>query len=383
MLRFRWLIATLGLAAFCALGWLTVEAGAPRIEAGLQARALEALRRTGHGWASVRLEGREATVTGNAPSEAAREEALQAVYTATGAEGWLIGGVASVTDQTSLPPLRSPYSWIARHLLDGGPRGVLLTGAVPNPAARTALLAEARARFPERVVDRMEVARGAPTGDWLAAARHGLAQLAQVDLGEVQLLDHFVVLRGETESAETAVRVRGAMASLAPPFQSRTDLLVTLPPTPLTPVSTPAPPVTPAPPPAEPPPAPTGNLGTIDACQTAINQRLAAGRIEFDSSSPTIRSASLPVLDDLARIIRQCPAFRVSIAGHTDNTGRAETNQTLSQNRARAVADYLASRGVETRRLVWAGFGSSRPIADNNTDEGKSRNRRIEFRVLR
>lgn len=379
-MRFRWLILPIGLAAFLLLGWLTVEAGAPRIEAALRAQSMAALRRAGFDWASTSMDGRHAILSGAAPSEAARDGAMQIVLAATGAEGWLIGGVASVTDRTTLPPLRSPYTWMAQQLRDGGPRGILLSGAVPNMPARVALLAEARARFPERIVDRMEIARGAPAGDWLAAARTGLAQIALIENGEVQLSDRFVVLRGETESAETATRVRNAMAAVAAPFQTRTDVMVLLPPTPPPPSTASAPAALSA----DPPPASANqNLRTPEGCQAALDQRLANGRIEFDSSSPTIRRASLPVLDDLAQIVRQCAEFRVTISGHTDNTGRAETNLQLSRDRARAVADYLVSRGVESRRLVWAGFGASRPIAENTTEDGKARNRRIEFRVQR
>jgi OmpA-OmpF porin, OOP family len=386
-MRFRWLIAPIGLAAFLLLGWLTVEASAPRIEAALRAQSTAALRAAGYDWASTSISGRHVTLSGAAPSEAARDAALQIVRASAGGEGWLIGGVASVSDQTTLPPLRSPYTWMAQRLRDGGARGILLSGAVPSLAARVALLAEARAAFPERVVDRMEIARGAPEGDWLGAARRGLAQIALIDNSEVQFSDRIVVLRGETDSAETATRVRTAMAAVGAPFQVRTDVMVLLPLAPPPAMGQAGASLVPATPQADPPPTPasqaTQNLRTPEGCQAALDQRLANRRIEFDSASPVIRRTSLPVLDDLAQVIRQCGPLRVAVSGHTDNTGRAETNLQLSRDRARAVADYLVSRGIESRRLVWVGFGASRPVAENTTEDGKARNRRIEFRVQR
>ncbi|MBT3962820.1 MAG: OmpA family protein, partial [Flavobacteriales bacterium] len=70
------------------------------------------------------------------------------------------------------------------------------------------------------------------------------------------------------------------------------------------------------------------------------------------------------------------------ISGHTDNTGVSSTNLILSQNRAKSVQDYLISKGVDKARLTFKGFGETKPIADNATDEGKRKNRRVEFIVV-
>ena len=75
------------------------------------------------------------------------------------------------------------------------------------------------------------------------------------------------------------------------------------------------------------------------------------------------------------------PDVKMSIAGHTDNTGKPEKNQALSVSRAESVKKYLVSKGVNESRLTATGFGQDQPIADNTTTSGKAKNRRVEFKV--
>lgn len=95
-----------------------------------------------------------------------------------------------------------------------------------------------------------------------------------------------------------------------------------------------------------------------------------------------LRSESFAELDEVWRFLKQNPTVRIEISGHTDNTGTDAGNRTLSANRARAVADHLIGKGIEAARIVSVGLGSSRPIAGNDSEEGRAANRRIEFRVL-
>jgi OOP family OmpA-OmpF porin len=129
--------------------------------------------------------------------------------------------------------------------------------------------------------------------------------------------------------------------------------------------------------PAEPEPAPAP---AVD-CQKLFDEALADRDIEFDSARATIRSSSNDLLDKLADVIRQCPDAKVEISGHTDATGSTSYNQALSERRAVAVRDALISRGADAANLTAVGYGESRPIADNNTREGRARNRRTEFKV--
>ncbi|MEM7611477.1 MAG: OmpA family protein, partial [Pseudomonadota bacterium] len=92
------------------------------------------------------------------------------------------------------------------------------------------------------------------------------------------------------------------------------------------------------------------------------------------------RSTNLGVVDSIAEIAAWCPAADIIVEGHTDDRGDAALNAALSLARARAVADALAARGIRHERLISRGLGSSKPIADNATRDGRAKNRRIEIR---
>ena len=73
--------------------------------------------------------------------------------------------------------------------------------------------------------------------------------------------------------------------------------------------------------------------------------------------------------------------MKIELSGHTDNKGKDKYNEKLSQERAKAVYDYLISRGIDKKRLEYRGYGAQHPIADNKTDEGRAKNRRVEFTI--
>ncbi|HVZ56187.1 MAG TPA: OmpA family protein [Chitinophagaceae bacterium] len=106
---------------------------------------------------------------------------------------------------------------------------------------------------------------------------------------------------------------------------------------------------------------------------------LAARHIYFASGSTRMLDKSLPGLREVARLLNEQPGTRLSIDGYTDNTGEMRRNLMLSQQRARAVLDYLVSQGVDASRLTATGHGPEHPIADNKTAAGRSRNRRVEL----
>jgi outer membrane protein OmpA-like peptidoglycan-associated protein len=80
--------------------------------------------------------------------------------------------------------------------------------------------------------------------------------------------------------------------------------------------------------------------------------------------------------------MNQYPTLKIEISGHTDNVGDAEYNQRLSVARAKAVVDYLISKGIDSSRLSYVGYGFSKPIAPNDTEEGRRLNRRSEFKII-
>ena len=113
-----------------------------------------------------------------------------------------------------------------------------------------------------------------------------------------------------------------------------------------------------------------------------LNALFAANPVQFALGSAAILDESVPILDQVATSLAEAPALALEIQGHTDDSGSAEANQLLSQDRAQAVLDYLVAAGVSDNRLTAVGFGEDQPIADNSTPEGQQQNRRIEFAII-
>ncbi len=107
----------------------------------------------------------------------------------------------------------------------------------------------------------------------------------------------------------------------------------------------------------------------------------ALNGIEFQSGKAVIKKTSNSILDEIVKVMKENPSYKLSINGHTDNTGKADKNQKLSEDRANAVKDYMVNKGVEADRLTAQGFGQDKPVADNKTKAGKAKNRRVEFIV--
>jgi OmpA-OmpF porin, OOP family len=107
-------------------------------------------------------------------------------------------------------------------------------------------------------------------------------------------------------------------------------------------------------------------------------------KIQFATGSSEILPASFGLLDEIVGVLKDNPQIEiVQVEGHTDSVGGAEYNQKLSQARAGSVKSYLTKKGIAGKRLVAKGFGLTRPIGDNDTDEGKEQNRRVEFKIVK
>lgn len=117
-------------------------------------------------------------------------------------------------------------------------------------------------------------------------------------------------------------------------------------------------------------------------CEARLRQAVSAGAILFGTSSASISETSNKTLDELASVAKGCKTGRIRVEGHTDSTGRAAFNKSLSEERAKAVASYLTKAGVAADRIEAVGHGQENPIASNSTVAGRAQNRRIEFRVV-
>jgi len=109
------------------------------------------------------------------------------------------------------------------------------------------------------------------------------------------------------------------------------------------------------------------------------NKPFVINDIQYATSRSEIEESSILILDQFAEYLLEHPGMEVEISGHTDNVGNEKINLALSKERAFEVLNYLSSKGVEGRLLSYQGYGSSRPVADNGTEEGRGKNRRTEF----
>jgi OOP family OmpA-OmpF porin len=229
-----------------------------------------------------------------------------------------------------------------------------LTGYVPDNNVHAALVAAAgRKFFSEKVVDNLKASVGAPAG-FANAVVPALGALARLSTGTLVVSDREVKLSGDALYEAAANQIRAGLGKDFPQgWQFKPEISV------------------------KPAAAP------VDAtvCQQLFAELLGKARIRFESGKADISADSTGLLDRLIETALRCPNAEIEIAGHTDGDGDGAANQTLSEKRAQAVADYLVKAGLPANRFTPVGYGASQPIAGNETDDGKAQNRRIDFVV--
>jgi OOP family OmpA-OmpF porin len=231
---------------------------------------------------------------------------------------------------------------------------VTLTGNVPDKNAHAALIAAAgRKFFSEKVVDNLKESIGAPAS-FAAVVVPALGALSRLSTGTLVVTDREVKLSGDALYEAAAAQIRAGVARDFPQnWQYKAEITV------------------------KPPSAPVDN----SVCQQLFADLLAKARIRFEPGKADLSPDSLGLLDRLTETALRCPTANIEIAGHTDADGDASANQALSEKRAQVVADYLVRGGLPANRFTAVGYGSSQPMAGNDTEEGKAQNRRIDFVV--
>ncbi len=113
-----------------------------------------------------------------------------------------------------------------------------------------------------------------------------------------------------------------------------------------------------------------------------VGKKVVMKNIFFETGKSVLTFSSFDELDKLVKILGDNPGMKIEISGHTDNAGSAVVNAKLSTERARAVVDYIVKKGIDRERLSYVGYGADQPVADNSTEAGRSKNRRVEFKIL-
>lgn len=338
----------LGLLVLAILIWLCLRSHATDIQAELQGATSGALAEQNYSWANAAADGREITLTGIAPSLAAKEDAGRIAKD--------IHGVRTVTNNLQVVAAISPY--VTQAEFDGSK--LLLTGHVPDEDARASVVDEANSLFSNtNIEDRLKIGAGHSDG-WRAAFSRGMQNLAQLNNGLTRVDDLSLTVRGNAKDLALKNALDSAvLAPLNGNFKASSKI------------------VAPKPKPAATPKPVVAALN----CQKEFNNALSSNTILFATSSAEIDSSSYALLDQLAATAAKCPDANIEIGGHTDSVGDASMNQSLSEARANSVVSYLISKGTPAERLSAVGYGENNPIADNDTRDGRTVNRRIELQV--
>jgi OOP family OmpA-OmpF porin len=229
-----------------------------------------------------------------------------------------------------------------------------LTGYVPDNTVHAAIAGAAKRKFfNEKVVDNLKASVGAPAR-FVNAVAPALGVLSRLSTGTLVVTDREIKLSGDAFYEAAAAQIRDNLVKDFPQgWQVNADISV------------------------KPAAAP------VDAtvCQQLFSDLLAKEKIRFEAGRATIDPDSIGLLDRLIETALRCPNANIEIAGHTDADGQDAFNQSLSEKRAQAVTDYLVKAGLPANRFTAMGYGSTQPIAGNDTDEGKAQNRRIDFLV--
>jgi OOP family OmpA-OmpF porin len=228
------------------------------------------------------------------------------------------------------------------------PGQVVASGTVADEASKTAVLAKLREVYgADKVLDQITVGQVTTPANWSDYVQ----KLITPDLKQVS--------RGQLKIDGTTVSVRGEVANeaqrqgIASAFATRLNPTYTV----------------------------TNGLRVSAADQGVLDRTLANRIVEFESGQAVLTPTGKAILDEMGTAMLKLKGQKVEIIGHTDNVGLRASNQNLSQARAEAVRNYLAGKGIPAETLVASGSGPDRPIASNDTVEGRARNRRIEFRM--
>ncbi|WP_038345269.1 OmpA family protein [Acinetobacter sp. A47] len=226
---------------------------------------------------------------------------------------------------------------------------IVVEGVVPNDASKQAILVKMQSVYgADQVVDKIQVRPVAAPNGW----SDSVTRVITPDLKKIS--------QGQLRVRGTQVELTGKMAdpNQIQPTTSSFQALV------------------------QQPYRFNAQLSVNQAEQKIIDDALKNRIIEFESGSAILTAAGQQILDEMAVALNKVGGKKVKIIGHTDSSGDATKNTVLSQQRAAAVQSYLVSKSIAADRLSTEGKGSSQPVADNATADGRRKNRRIEFEVL-
>jgi len=351
-----WFITLSGLALLCLL---MVFSEQKSIESDIGARVIEYMNAENIDWISVELtgRGRDVLLTGNAPSAESRDLAIEMV------EG--VYGVRVVHDQVDINP-SSSSSELSIRQRNGR---ISLGGRLESQASIDTVVNAANETYGnDNVTNELIVSGEVKTANWLDATTGFLPRLVSTKSAHLKMSDRESQLTAQVEShGERLKLVNGARKLLG----SYLDVNVAV---------------------VEPGSAAKSQVinfpedPEVMACQSKLDSQMKDKRILFASNTAELQAGSHSLLNQIIILLEEeCNEVvtdnGLTIAGHTDSVGEDRYNLALSQKRADAVKAYFVKADVDLGLISSVGYGESQPVASNDTDKGRTQNRRIEFKL--
>jgi peptidoglycan-binding protein ArfA len=307
-----------------------------------------------------------------------RVAVVAVVVAVVAAVGWVVFGTSdehrapSSIAASAVPTQAQPELTSAPFALTRDGNTVTLTGSLANTRSKSELAAAVKAQWQNATLnDKTTVVDGAGTPDMAAIGNVLTAADAIADFG-LSIDGATITLMGTAPNLDVAGEVQSAAALSFPGAKLANNIQISAPGGPVAP---PAQEPSSAPAPA---PAPAG--GPCAKVQAEITDMLRTP-ISFVTGGSQMTGESRRLLVQIADKIKGCPNGAVTVIGYTDNQGSDAVNLKLSDTRAKAVAAALVSNGVLAAKMTARGAGSANPIADNSTEEGRAKNRRVEITV--
>jgi OOP family OmpA-OmpF porin len=390
------LILLLAILAIAAVAYFCIyENRIPSIEKDLSFRSQDKLNNQEMSWARVKVDGRNITLTGTAPSEELRDGAMHAanvngvnfidnqltVVNEANVKGNIVSNISRNISNESDDSASGNYSLN----ISKNDTGKLVVEGVMSAAMHQKIIEAVTAKIGvDQLIDHITDKEVDSPKELPAIATTMLSRVVALEDGQARLAGKQLVVSGSSPTAEAVEQIKQQTAKGLPKgFTSSFNLT---PPEAVADSALASPPserkMAAVPPSVVPSPR-RKRIKQISSkkCQRKFNTVLAESKIYFTSSSSVIKKSSYKVLNKLAGVASRCTSHKINVHGHTDTTGRNKLNQRLSKKRAQAVAAYLAKKGVNPKYVHAVGHGSSKPIASNNTSAGRARNRRIELTV--
>jgi OmpA-OmpF porin, OOP family len=225
---------------------------------------------------------------------------------------------------------------------------VVVSGVVPDEATRQAILGKAREVYGDRVVDQLGVGNLVAPPNWSQLVQKLITpDLKRVSKGQLKVSGNVVELSGDIQNEAQSQQLASQMsANLNPTYTVRNGLRVAA------------------------------------AGQEVLDAALANRIVEFQPGNAVLTPTGTRTLEELLPVLNQFKGRRFEVIGHTDAQGAAAQNVLLSAERANAVKSFLVGKGLTAASILTSGAGADRPVAGNESAEGRARNRRIEFRVM-